>query len=138
MSARDERRRRSVEGGHAVDDIETRAGRRAVLRSLFGALGAGLLANCARAQELKYEPYGSAPEAEAAKAAAERADALDRRAGAIRITKLETFLVKPRWLFLKVHTDAGITGLGEPLVEGRALTVKTAVEEIAPYLIGKD
>jgi galactonate dehydratase len=37
-----------------------------------------------------------------------------------RITKLETFLVKPRWLFLKVHTDAGITGLGEPLVEGRS------------------
>ena len=41
----------------------------------------------------------------------------------IRITKLETFLVKPRWLFLKVHTNAGIVGLGEPIVEGRALTV---------------
>lgn len=57
---------------------------------------------------------------------------------ALKITKLETFLVKPRWLFLKIHTDAGITGLGEPVVEGRALTCKTAVEEIAPYLIGKD
>ena len=31
----------------------------------------------------------------------------------IRITRLETFLVKPRWIFLKVHTDAGIVGLGE-------------------------
>ncbi len=29
-------------------------------------------------------------------------------------------LVKPRWLFLKVHTDEGIVGWGEPITEGRA------------------
>jgi len=56
----------------------------------------------------------------------------------IKITRLETFLVKPRWLFLKIHTDAGIAGLGEPLVEGRAKTVAAAIEEISPYLVGKD
>lgn len=56
----------------------------------------------------------------------------------IRITKLETFKVKPRYLFLKMHTDQGIIGLGEPIVEGRADTVATAVQEIAPYLVGKD
>jgi galactonate dehydratase len=56
----------------------------------------------------------------------------------MRITKLETFLVKPRWLFLKVHTDAGIVGLGEPILEGRALTCAAAVKEIEPYLLGKD
>ena len=56
----------------------------------------------------------------------------------LTITKLETFLVKPRWLFLKVHTDAGIVGLGEPILEGRARTCATAVDELAPYLIGKD
>jgi len=56
----------------------------------------------------------------------------------MRITKLETFLVKPRWLFLKVHTDVGIVGLGEPILEGRALTCQTAVKEIEPYLVGKD
>ena len=56
----------------------------------------------------------------------------------MRITKLETFLVKPRWMFLKVHTDAGIVGLGEPILEGRALTCQTAVKEIEPYLVGKD
>ena len=39
----------------------------------------------------------------------------------LKITKLETFLVKPRWLFLKMHTNAGIVGLGEPITEGRAL-----------------
>src|SRR5580698_7460988 len=56
----------------------------------------------------------------------------------LKITKLETFLVKPRWLFLKVHTNAGIVGLGEPITEGRALTCAEAVKEIEPYLIGKD
>src|SRR4051794_36627845 len=56
----------------------------------------------------------------------------------LKITKLETFLVKPRWLFLKVHTNAGIVGLGEPITEGRALTCREAVKEIEPYLVGKD
>jgi galactonate dehydratase len=56
----------------------------------------------------------------------------------LKITKLETFLVKPRWLFLKVQTNAGIVGLGEPITEGRALTCAEAVKEIEPYLIGKD
>ncbi len=56
----------------------------------------------------------------------------------MKITKLETFLVKPRWLFLKVHTDEGLVGLGEPVLEGRARTCATAVEELAPYLVGQD
>jgi len=56
----------------------------------------------------------------------------------LRITKVETFLVKPRWLFLKIHTNAGITGFGEPITEGRAKTCAEAVQEVAPYLIGKD
>jgi galactonate dehydratase len=55
-----------------------------------------------------------------------------------KVTKLETFLVKPRWMFLKIHTDAGFVGLGEPVLEGRALTCQTAVKEIEPYLVGKD
>jgi galactonate dehydratase len=56
----------------------------------------------------------------------------------LKITRLETLLVKPRWLFLKVHTNAGIVGLGEPILEGRALTCATAVKELEPYLVGKD
>src|SRR5262245_61357967 len=56
----------------------------------------------------------------------------------LKITKLETFLVKPRWLFLKIHTNTGLVGLGEPIVEGRARTVATAIEELTPYLLGKD
>jgi galactonate dehydratase len=56
----------------------------------------------------------------------------------MRITKIETFLVKPRWLFLKMYTDEGLVGLGEPILEGRALTVATAIKELEPYLIGQD
>lgn len=56
----------------------------------------------------------------------------------LKITELEPFLVAPRWCFLKVHTNAGIVGLGEPVVEGRAETVKTAVNEVESYLVGKD
>jgi len=58
--------------------------------------------------------------------------------GQVKITRLETFLVKPRWIFLKIHTDAGVVGLGEPLLEGRALTIQTAIKEVEAYLIGKD
>ncbi|PJW15714.1 MULTISPECIES: galactonate dehydratase [unclassified Geobacillus] len=56
----------------------------------------------------------------------------------MKITKFETFLVPPRWLFLKISTDEGIAGWGEPIVEGRANTVRAAVEELSDYLIGKD
>jgi galactonate dehydratase len=56
----------------------------------------------------------------------------------MKITKIETFLVKPRWLFLKMYTDEGIVGLGEPILEGRALTCQTAVKELEPWLIGED
>ena len=56
----------------------------------------------------------------------------------MKITKLTTFLVPPRWCFLKIETDEGITGWGEPVLEGRAHTVAAAVEELSDYLIGKD
>jgi galactonate dehydratase len=56
----------------------------------------------------------------------------------LKITKLETLLVQPRWLFLKIHTNAGLVGLGEPVLESRAATCAEAVRELEPYLIGKD
>ncbi len=36
---------------------------------------------------------------------------------------------------LKIDTDEGISGWGEPVVEGRAETVKAAVNELTDYLI---
>ena len=56
----------------------------------------------------------------------------------MQIRDLELFRVPPRWLFLKVTTADGLVGWGEPIVEGRAETVQTAVEELRDYLIGKD
>jgi galactonate dehydratase len=56
----------------------------------------------------------------------------------MKITKMETFIVPPRWLFLRMETDEGIVGWGEPIIEGKARTVQAAVEELSGYLIGKD
>ncbi|HEX8755563.1 MAG TPA: galactonate dehydratase [Steroidobacteraceae bacterium] len=56
----------------------------------------------------------------------------------MRITRLETFRVAPRWMFLKMETDEGVVGWGEPVVEGRARSVEAAVAEIGEQLIGKD
>src|SRR4028119_1049487 len=56
----------------------------------------------------------------------------------LKIKQLETFKVPPRWLFLKITTDEGVTGWGEPIVEGRADTVRAAVEEMSEYLVGKE
>lgn len=56
----------------------------------------------------------------------------------MKITSYELFQVPPRWLFLKIETDEGIVGWGEPVIEGRAETVGTAVKELMEYLIGKD
>ena len=56
----------------------------------------------------------------------------------MKISKYELFLVPPRWLFLKIETDGGITGWGEPVIEGKAATVKAAVAELMENLMGKD
>ncbi|MCX7248544.1 MAG: galactonate dehydratase [Burkholderiales bacterium] len=56
----------------------------------------------------------------------------------MKITKLTTYIVPPRWCFLKIETDEGVFGWGEPVVEGRAHSVAAAVEELSDYLIGKD
>lgn len=113
----------------------SRAGlrRRRFLRQVLGGAGiaTGLAAATTRAATRAVtEPYAS-PQAPAQ-------GNPPRFPTKLRITKLETFLVKPRWLFLKIHTDEGIVGLGEPILEGRARTCAEAVAEVAPYLIGKD
>ena len=56
----------------------------------------------------------------------------------MKIAQVELFAVAPRWLFLKLTTDDGLAGWGEPVVEGRAETVRACVEELSDYLIGAD
>lgn len=56
----------------------------------------------------------------------------------MKITSMTTYAVPPRWLFLKIETDDGVVGWGEPVLEGRAASVAAAVEELSDYLIGQD
>jgi galactonate dehydratase len=56
----------------------------------------------------------------------------------MKIARIETFLVPPRWMFCRVETDDGLVGWGEPVVEGRAEVVRTAVDVLGEYLIGRD
>ncbi|HKG67433.1 MAG TPA: galactonate dehydratase [Segetibacter sp.] len=100
-----------------MESKRTAMSRRKAIESVLGVIGAGIA--------LPVSSYAASPEYLPVKKD-------------VKITKLETFLIKPRWLFLKIHTNVGVTGLGEPLLEGRALTVKTAIQEVEPYLIGKD
>lgn len=55
----------------------------------------------------------------------------------MKIEKIELFKVPPRWLFLKMTTDDGWTGWGEPVIEGKADTVAAAVRELGAQLIGR-
>ncbi|GAA0618731.1 galactonate dehydratase [Kribbella sandramycini] len=56
----------------------------------------------------------------------------------MKIERIETFLVPPRWLFCRIETSDGVVGWGEPVVEGRAEVVRTAIDVLSEYLIGQD
>lgn len=56
----------------------------------------------------------------------------------MKITEVKTYLVRPRWGFVEITTDSGITGWGEGVLEGHASTVQACIEEMKPYLIGQD
>jgi galactonate dehydratase len=56
----------------------------------------------------------------------------------VQIVRVETFQVAPRWLFCRIETDTGLVGWGEPVVEGRAATVRAAVHELEHLLVGRD
>ncbi len=55
----------------------------------------------------------------------------------MKIRSVELFKVPPRWLFLKITTESGLVGWGEPIVEGKADTVATAVREMSEHIIGR-
>ena len=63
----------------------------------------------------------------------------------MKITGLKTFVVGyypdtflGNFLFVKVSTDEGISGIDECYACGKALTVEAAVKELERYLLGKD
>src|SRR5687768_17899446 len=86
--------------------------RRSDLRKLFasaGIAGAGLAAGATLAQQRATDATSRDGQ--------RNTPHFQQFPAKLRITKLETILVQPRWLFLKIHTDEGVVGLGEPLVE---------------------
>ncbi|QIO21981.1 galactonate dehydratase [Haloarcula sp. JP-L23] len=57
----------------------------------------------------------------------------------MQITDYELFAVPPRWLLLKLETDTGIVGWGEPIIPGRLESVRATVAELVEgYLLGGD
>jgi galactonate dehydratase len=56
----------------------------------------------------------------------------------VLIDRVETFAVAPRWLFVRIQTDTGVVGWGEGSLEGNSGIVRTAIDQFAEYLIGKD
>lgn len=54
------------------------------------------------------------------------------------IEKIDLYKVPPRWVFLKITTKSGLTGWGEPVVEGKADAVIATVKDMEPLLIGRD
>ena len=55
-----------------------------------------------------------------------------------KIREVYTYFVRPRWGFVEIITEGGITGWGEAVLEGHAQAVLSCVKEMQDYLIGKD
>jgi len=59
----------------------------------------------------------------------------------MKITDIQTFVVdcfRTNWVFVKVYTDEGLTGVGEGTLEYKEKAFLGAVEHIKEYLLGKD
>ena len=54
------------------------------------------------------------------------------------IERVETFLVAPRWLFVRLETSNGGIGWGEASLEGHSDSVRAVVDQFAEYLVGTD
>ncbi|WP_419252707.1 galactonate dehydratase [Caulobacter sp. ErkDOM-YI] len=59
-------------------------------------------------------------------------------AGPTRIARIETFIVPPRWLFVRVETHDGAVGWGEASLEGHAEAVDGAFASLRERFIGAD
>ena len=56
----------------------------------------------------------------------------------MKISAVNVYFVRPRWGFVEIVTDSGLTGWGEAVLEGHAKAVLACVEEYRDYLIGHD
>jgi galactonate dehydratase len=62
----------------------------------------------------------------------------------LKVTDLKTFIVNRggtnalNYVFVKIYTNQGLTGLGEGSVTSKAATMAAAIEEHKRYLVGRD
>jgi galactonate dehydratase len=56
----------------------------------------------------------------------------------MKITQLEVIKVPPSWVWLRIHTDEGLSGLGEPFLENHPESVIAEVRRLEPVLLGQD
>jgi galactonate dehydratase len=56
----------------------------------------------------------------------------------VKITVFEIIKVPPSWVWLRIHTDTELVGLGEPYLENHADSVIAEVRRLEPFLVGKD
>jgi galactonate dehydratase len=56
----------------------------------------------------------------------------------MKIARIETFTVAPRWLFVRVESDDGAVGWGEASLEGWAEAVDGAFEALKDRFVGHD
>lgn len=55
----------------------------------------------------------------------------------MKIAEINTYLVRPRWGFVEIVTDSGVSGWGEAVLEGHADTVLACVRRMGDELIGR-
>lgn len=56
----------------------------------------------------------------------------------MKITDIKTFQIQPRWMLVKVETDEGLVGWGEPTLEGKATVIEAAIDVLADVIRGQD
>lgn len=56
----------------------------------------------------------------------------------MRIARVETFVLSNRRALVRIETDSGAVGWGEPVLENWARTTEAAVERMAEHLVGRD
>ncbi len=117
-------------------DNEESAGIRSSRRDFFKTTGKVVAASALSAGSIPFIPSGQDDKSN---------DIRDVRSDAamigpkdnIKVTKIESFVLRNSWVFVKISTDAGITGWGEMLKDDAKACAAGALE-VGNYLIGKD
>lgn len=56
----------------------------------------------------------------------------------MKIEKVEVYQIRPRWMLVKIDTNEGICGFGEPTLEGKTTVVEAAIKLLAEEILGED